>query len=263
MSATSPKSVFLTYHRLVGPALARPVGDPLLYDLDVDRYVQHVETIARRARSSEDGRTVLGDGRELYVTFDDGTADHLLAARILEDHGLTGTFFVTTDFLDRPGYLGRAEVAAMAAAGHRIGSHSVSHPRLSQVDEGRQRFELDDSRADLRRLTGQPVDWLAFPGGFYSDLTIALAREAGYTLFRTMDWGYSPRCPAGLVTCWPVFAWTTAERISTVLDGRASSWQYRLKQAVKARLGVGAYTALRDALYGSVLARPAKGGGVE
>jgi peptidoglycan/xylan/chitin deacetylase (PgdA/CDA1 family) len=72
---------------------------------------------------------------------------------------------------------------ALAATGHGIGSHTVTHPILSREDEGTQRHELAASRQALEEGLGQTVDLLAYPNGNagdYDDATMTLARAAGY-----------------------------------------------------------------------------------
>jgi peptidoglycan/xylan/chitin deacetylase (PgdA/CDA1 family) len=72
---------------------------------------------------------------------------------------------------------------ALAATGHGIGSHTVTHPILSREDEGTQRHELTASRRALEEGLGQTVDLLAYPNGNagdYDERTMSVARGAGY-----------------------------------------------------------------------------------
>ncbi|MDL5155680.1 polysaccharide deacetylase family protein [Actinomycetospora termitidis] len=72
---------------------------------------------------------------------------------------------------------------SLLAAGHEIGSHTVSHAILERESESGQRAELGESRAALESGLGITVDTLAFPNGSsgdYSDVTTRVAAEAGY-----------------------------------------------------------------------------------
>ncbi|MDR0345974.1 MAG: polysaccharide deacetylase family protein, partial [Nocardiopsaceae bacterium] len=73
------------------------------------------------ARSGHPGRTVVS------LTFDDGDADQLTAARILHAHGMAGTFYIITGAVGTPGYLTVAQLRELARAGNEIGGHTVSH----------------------------------------------------------------------------------------------------------------------------------------
>jgi peptidoglycan/xylan/chitin deacetylase (PgdA/CDA1 family) len=80
-------------------------------------------------------------------------------------------------FLDWPG------AKALAATGHGIGSHTVTHPILAREDVDTQREELVASRRALSDGLGQTVDLLAYPNGNagdYDQQTMELARAAGY-----------------------------------------------------------------------------------
>ena len=88
---------------------------------------------------------------------------------------------------DAPGILRRfldwEEAREMSAGGMAIGSHTHSHPVLSQMPPEQQFQELSQSRALLRERLGVSADALAYPVGSansFSERTRQLAREAGY-----------------------------------------------------------------------------------
>jgi peptidoglycan/xylan/chitin deacetylase (PgdA/CDA1 family) len=122
-----------------------------------------------------------GPRRAIGLTFDDGReSDHRLALPVLQRLGLHGTFFIVTDWIGRPGFLTRAEIRELAAAGMEIGSHTASHRFLSDLPAAEVRRELAASRAALEDLTGRPVPFLALPGGRGSRAAFRIAREVGY-----------------------------------------------------------------------------------
>ena len=88
----------------------------------------------------------------VFLTFDDGTADHRRAADLLSTHSLTGTFFVITGRLGSPGYLSEEDVRSIAAQGHRIASHSVTHRHLTLLNAAELTEELVASRERLEAL---------------------------------------------------------------------------------------------------------------
>jgi len=71
----------------------------------------------------------------------------------------------------------------MIAGGMAIGSHTHSHPVLSQLDPQWQFEELSKSRAILKEKLGIEADALAYPVGgrnSFTDATQRAAQEAGY-----------------------------------------------------------------------------------
>ena len=61
-----------------------------------------------------------------------------------------------------------------------VGSHSVTHPVLSELPLDPCRTELEKSRGDLEQLLGHRVDLFSYPNGTRNSHTDALVREAGY-----------------------------------------------------------------------------------
>src|SRR5687768_8470634 len=70
----------------------------------------------------------------ITLGFDDGTADHLGVARMLDERRLLGVFYVNSGRLDHPKHLTWEQVRQMQRAGHEIGGHTVSHLQLSEQD---------------------------------------------------------------------------------------------------------------------------------
>ncbi|MBL9000941.1 MAG: polysaccharide deacetylase family protein [Phycisphaerae bacterium] len=80
--------------------------------------------------------------------------------------------------LNRPMTVGEAR--SLASGGHEIGSHSVSHPILTTVDDGVLPSELRESGDELRRVLGCPIPGFCYPNGSSDQRVSAAVREAGY-----------------------------------------------------------------------------------
>ncbi len=237
MSRPRRAAVVLTYHRVLAAVAAKPK----FHDVPFDRFRRQMELLATRAAAST-------TGPEAYVTFDDGTSDHAMAGDLLTELGLSGMFFIITERLGQDGYLTPGQVVRLVQQGHRIGSHSVSHRHLPDLSAADLDAELINSKRFLEDLTGQPVDWLAPPGGIYNRFILDRALSLGYHVFRTMEWGYAD-CPLyGRTPCFPVLPSYTLGAFRRILDGRASIWRYILKTQIKKVLGETIYVKLRDQL---------------
>lgn len=77
-------------------------------------------------------------------------------------------------------YLGVDGVRQLEEQGWSVGSHSVSHAILTEVGERAQRRELEDSRAQLEQLLGQPPATFSYPDGAWDDQLASRVGEAGY-----------------------------------------------------------------------------------
>jgi peptidoglycan/xylan/chitin deacetylase (PgdA/CDA1 family) len=77
------------------------------------------------------------------------------------------------------------EVRTLGAKGLvEIGSHTVTHPKLSAISAGMQRQELQQSKRRLEEILEHPVTSFAYPYGsraMYTAETVSLVREVGYT----------------------------------------------------------------------------------
>ncbi len=79
------------------------------------------------------------------------------------------------------------EVRWLAGEGVAIGSHGITHRRLTSLPDGALAEELVASRERLERITGRPVDAIAYPWGAADARVTAAAGRAGYRL------GFGPR----------------------------------------------------------------------
>ncbi|MBK7875218.1 MAG: polysaccharide deacetylase family protein [Planctomycetes bacterium] len=74
----------------------------------------------------------------------------------------------------------RAEVEALARAGHEVGSHTVDHELLPELDDAELERQLSESRATLERWTGAPVRAFCYPNGDHDERSARAVRAAGY-----------------------------------------------------------------------------------
>jgi peptidoglycan/xylan/chitin deacetylase (PgdA/CDA1 family) len=128
------------------------------------------------------------------LTFDDGYEDFLGAALpTLEKLGFSATVFVVAGMLGKENtwehrggprpklmLLGADGVREVLERGMEIGSHSVTHPRLSGLDSETLIREVGDSRQMLSEIVNAPVEGFSYPYGAVDDPAVRAARKAGY-----------------------------------------------------------------------------------
>jgi peptidoglycan/xylan/chitin deacetylase (PgdA/CDA1 family) len=125
--------------------------------------------------------------RVVALTFDAGAnADAVgsILTTLAQQH-ITATFFLTGDFVaDFPDAARR-----IAAAGHRIGNHSVNHPHFTSLSDADIRAQLSAAAATIHGTTGaNPAPLFRFPYGDRDARTIAVVNAAGYVPIRwTVD----------------------------------------------------------------------------
>ena len=162
--------VVLLYHR-VGATTGSAV------DLPMDLFEQQMAEIADRATTLDSsldalcGRTP-PTGRDIVITFDDGTADFgERALPILVRHGVPAVVYVATDFIESqrefPGGAAPMSWAALRDAVTTglvtVGSHTDGHTLLDRVDERTAAAELDRSIDLIGERLDLPVSHFAYP----------------------------------------------------------------------------------------------------
>ena len=78
-----------------------------------------------------------------------------------------------------------SQVRGLAAMGMEIGSHTVTHPVLPELDEKAIRQELEGSKKRLEDLLGWPITTVCYPKGKFNRLVCEKTAKAGYSLART------------------------------------------------------------------------------
>ncbi len=140
--------------------------------------------------------------RVLAVTFDDAYRSvETLARPILDRLGLPATVFAPTDLIGLEGPLrwpgidhwiggpdeheltpmSWAQLRALAGHGWEIGSHTGSHPHLTQLDDASLGSELTRSKAACESELDAPCVSLAYPYGDVDQRVVAAAARSGYT----------------------------------------------------------------------------------
>ena len=141
-----------------------------------------------RAMTSGNARGLVG------LTFDDGYEDFLSTALpTLETLGFSATLFVVAGMLGeentwehRGGPVARLRlleadgVREVSERGMEVGSHSVTHPRLSGLDRETLIYEVGDSRQMLSEILNAPVEGFCYPYGNVDGPAVQAARRAGY-----------------------------------------------------------------------------------
>lgn len=158
------------------------------------------------------------NGPMFCLSFDDAHATWRdVVAPLLADLGVPATFFVTTGLIGRPGNLSWNDVRELLGAGHGVGSHTITHPRLADCDDDTARREITESKAELESELGIEIRDFAAPYGNPAvdvrERDIRTARESGYRSFATtlrpaMRPGDSPMWihRQGLHPAWPLWA---------------------------------------------------------
>ncbi len=170
------------------------------------RHLQEVRRLGLPAVDPQQWESMLHHPGVLW-TFDDGFEGvYRYAFPLLERWGIRGFVFVVVGAIGtwnhwdasfgRPiRHLSKEELLALHRAGWQIGSHSLTHPDLTQLSPEELRQELIESKARLEDLLGTEVSAFCYPFGRWNLRVREAVQEAGYKVaFSSRPWGepYDP-----------------------------------------------------------------------
>jgi peptidoglycan/xylan/chitin deacetylase (PgdA/CDA1 family) len=202
--APGPRPLVLCYHA-VSPAWPAALS---VTPEQLEDHLGHLASRGYRGVTFADAVSgAAGGGRQVAITFDDGFRSVVEVAKpILDRFEMPATVFVPTRFIGGgepmawpgiDGWLGGEhehelepmsweEARALVDAGWEIGSHTVSHPRLTALSDAELAAELGDSRRRCEEELGRECASIAFPYGDHDDRVVAATGAAGYRAAGTL-----------------------------------------------------------------------------
>jgi len=170
------------------------------------------------------------DQKLLALTFDDGPSPATVdVLEILDVHAVRATFFQLGANIERLPHLSRQ----VAAAGHEIGNHTYSHPRLLGCGAAGIRREIADTQRAILHATGVDARLFRAPYGLrWFGLRPALA-EFGLTGVMWTAIGYDWEWEAAEIAR-HVETQASAGGIVCLHDGDRTSPQVDRRQTIRA-----------------------------
>ncbi len=117
-------------------------------------------------------------GQKKFLTFsyDDGVTQDKRLVKIFNKYGLKATFNINSELLGTPGYLRREnmwighnkiepEEVSEVYKNHEVSAHTLTHPRLTELNDYEVIHQVEEDRKKLESLIKQEVVGMAYPGG--------------------------------------------------------------------------------------------------
>lgn len=125
----------------------------------------------------------------ICLSVDDGCASDTRVAKLCKKYHIRDvTFYVPVDIVglaNRQGYepLDTRQLNSLAWD-YEIGSHTVTHPKLTRIRLERAWDEISQSKHMLERILKKPINKFCYPRGYANDTLRGMVKTAGYTLAR-------------------------------------------------------------------------------
>lgn len=128
--------------------------------------------------------------KTLYLTFDEGYENGYTEKilDILKENKVPAAFFVTGPYIKKEADL----IKRMTEEGHIVGNHTVNHPSMPDIPNEKIKTELEELNQMYFDLTGKEMKFFRAPMGEFSERTLRVTQEMGYTnvfwSFAYKDW---------------------------------------------------------------------------
>lgn len=179
-------------------------GEERRHHIGTRAFARSIQTIAESQYEVVQGSAYVSAPTQrprVMLTFDDAYEDfYSEALPLLVSLGLTATVYVvagsigmTNDWDQRAGIrrrriMNRDQLVEIHRSGIEIGSHSMTHPRLTAIDSKSLEREVVESKELLEDLLGSRVTSFAYPAGQVDERVRSAVARAGYTTaFTTIE----------------------------------------------------------------------------
>lgn len=196
-------TVILMYHKIAPAPLSTNL--PVLYVNPRHFARQMDELLASGAACvpiAEVCSAPRNDTGAFCVTFDDGFRNVFDAAlpvlrtrKLRSIQYIVGSLIGGEDAWDRAigeppqPLMDDTQIREWLAEDQEIGSHTLTHPRLTQIPREQARREIFDSKKLLEDRFGRGIDHFCYPYGDHNDVIVDLVGEAGYASACTVEFG--------------------------------------------------------------------------
>jgi peptidoglycan/xylan/chitin deacetylase (PgdA/CDA1 family) len=122
---------------------------------------------------------------KLALTFDDGPSEWTPAVlKLLEEHDARATFFVIgARVRERPELL-----RLIVDSGHEVGSHTLTHPRLTEIPDDEVRAEVMAGAAAVHDVLGESPRLFRAPGFYADERVLGIVSDLGLeSVFADVD----------------------------------------------------------------------------
>ena len=144
-----------------------------------------------------------GDSPRVVLTFDDADTSFIdFALPILQEFSFPSVLFVVTGFLglksnwqrninNQLNIISKDDLRYISSLGVEIGSHTVSHLRLTNLNDDDISRELFLSKVFLEDFLGKEVPLFSYPHGLYNANIVNFVKSLGYTYAVTCNPNYA------------------------------------------------------------------------
>lgn len=194
----------LTYHNIDIPPKQAKLKT--LY-VKPSKFKTQLSILKRFGYRTPDLDSITFDRREVILTFDDGYKDFLEnALPIIKQYGFKAVMFVVVDFVGSYNHwdwqklnvkkplMDWQDINYILKQGVEIGSHTLTHPSLREIDIKEAEREIEFSKKKLEDKLGVEIKSFCYPYGHYNQAVRDVVEKTGYRYaFTTKHGSFNPQ----------------------------------------------------------------------
>lgn len=149
-------------------------------------YLEHFEIVdEKKLRAYMCGKKKFVKKPGILLTFDDGYKGNYAATKeVMNKYGINGFFFVSSELIEKKGYLSWEQLRLMICDGNTVGCHTATHHRMDKMDTDEiLTREIIYSKQKIEKQLGIKVLHFCWCGGeeeHYTKKAADMIRKAGY-----------------------------------------------------------------------------------
>ena len=184
--STFKNKVLLLHDFIESERRGMQVLDSSIYLTDLTKLISAIELSLNNGVIFETINTFSDEKKSrIEITIDDGGGSGILVANALKEINIRATFFVVTSFINKVGFLTKEEIKYIYSLGHRIGSHSHTHPSpFCNLDKKSISYEILKSKEILEDILKVNINTFSVPGGETDTRLLKLITSPKYKLSR-------------------------------------------------------------------------------
>jgi peptidoglycan/xylan/chitin deacetylase (PgdA/CDA1 family) len=199
VAAPLQAAVILQYHHIGSDS-------PAITSTSIEAFEQHLEYLASSGLKIVPLSEIVRHPerqtpQRVAITFDDAYDNiYLNAVPRLKARGWPFTIFVSTEYVDRKGFLTWDQLRDVETANGLVANHSHSHLHMLRKQQGeskpawlkRLRKDIEKAQALLDKNLENPRPYFAYPYGEYDADIIKLIKDMGFTGFGQQSGAVGP-----------------------------------------------------------------------
>lgn len=127
--------------------------------------------------------------KKIVLTFDDGYKDfYSQALPLLKKYNVKATAYITYNLIGKSDYLTVSDLQEIIKTNLvEIGSHALDHKSLEYLKEEEIKKQISESKNNLEKKFGVPIETFAYPYGYYSQKVMQGVRDSKYKAAVAID----------------------------------------------------------------------------